>query len=39
MDIAFYINLILALISFIAVVYAIDVIITIRGEINDREER
>jgi len=38
MDIMLYVNLIMYLISFIATVHATDVIITIRGELNDLRE-
>jgi len=35
MDIVFYIDLVMYLISFIAVAYAIDVIVSIKGELDD----
>jgi len=39
MDLMLYINLMLGLIVFIAVVYAIDVIISVRGELNDLKKQ
>jgi len=35
MDIMFYINLMLGLIIFIATVYAIDTIISVRGDVDE----
>jgi len=35
MDITLYINLLLALISFIAIAYAIDLVMSIKGELDD----
>jgi len=35
MDIMLYVNLMLSLIIAIAIAYAIDVILTVRGELND----
>jgi len=39
MDLMIYVNLMLSLIMAIAIVYAIDAIVSIKGEIDDHTER
>jgi len=38
MDIMFYVNLIMSLIPLIALVYGIDVIMSVKGELDDLRE-